>query len=268
MSEAAYFTTKALTALAMPLGIALLCMLAVLAFMRSRRSTVVLIWAAGLVLWTSSAPYVANHLAAYWEAEFPPRNAAGLPSADAIVVLGGGFAVRSKDGALDFNAASDRLFVARELYLAGKSPRIVIAGGNEPFRKGWVSEAEATKRLLETVGVPGSAILTEGASVNTAENARFVRSVLAEVGATRILLVTSAFHMTRALTLFEPTGLEVIPVPTDHRADIRDEFWAGDLLPSADALALTSTILKEALGLFYGRVRGIVSPAEGVQRPA
>ena len=150
MSEVAYFTTKALTALAMPLGVALLCMLAAVTLARSRGSTVALIWAAGLVLWTSSAPYVANRLAAYWEVGFPPRNAAELPSTDAIVVLGGGFAMRSKDGALDFNAASDRLFVARELYLAGKSPRIVIAGGNEPFRKGWVSEAEATKRLLET----------------------------------------------------------------------------------------------------------------------
>ena len=63
MSEPAYFTTKALTALAMPLGIALLCMLAAVAFARSRRSTVVLVCTAALVLWTGSAPYVANRLA-------------------------------------------------------------------------------------------------------------------------------------------------------------------------------------------------------------
>lgn len=83
------------------------------------------------------------------------------------------------------------------------------------------------------------------------------------MGARRILLVASALHMARALTRFEPTGLEVPPAPTDDRADMRDEPWGGDFSPGADALAPTSTILKEALGLLSGRLRGLV-PAHGV----
>jgi uncharacterized SAM-binding protein YcdF (DUF218 family) len=72
----------------------------------------------------------------------------------------------------------------------------------------------------------------------------------------RVLLVTSAFHMQRARTLFERAGLSVIPFPVDFKAGAGESLSVLDILPNAGALEMTETALREAYGrLFYVVVR-------------
>jgi uncharacterized SAM-binding protein YcdF (DUF218 family) len=110
--------------------------------------------------------------------------------------------------------------------------------------------------LLEEWGVPGEAILLEGASRNTHENAVLSRPLLVEHGLQRVLLVTSAMHMPRALATFESAGIDAIPAATDYPVILRDRRSLMDFLPQALALSRTTDAIKEYVGYAYYRSRG------------
>ena len=177
----------------------------------------------------------------YLSAQTPER----LPSADAIVVLGGGICKRKSLAYPDLQVGADRVWHAARLWKAGKAPLIVLSG---------VAEEEASQPLLLDLGVPKSSILIEGASRNTYENSRLVEKTLGE--GKRILLVTSAWHMNRARGNFARTSLAVTPAPCDFAANnayhSATRFWEW-IAPSADSAALSSCFFKEWLGRFARR---------------
>jgi uncharacterized SAM-binding protein YcdF (DUF218 family) len=103
----------------------------------------------------------------------------GPVSADAMVVLGGGPPVRPQR--------------AVELFRAGEAPRIIISG---------IGDDLANQRVLLTNQIPESAILLENKSRTTYENARFSIPLLRQMGAKRVIIVTSWYHSRRALATF------------------------------------------------------------------
>jgi uncharacterized SAM-binding protein YcdF (DUF218 family) len=107
--------------------------------------------------------------------------------------------------------------------------------------------------------VPGESILAESASRNTHENAEFTREVLVEHGLWRVLLVTSALHMPRALATFTSAGIEAVPAPTDFTVTYRDHRTLMDFLPDAGALSHTTDALKEYIGYAYYRWKGWIT---------
>jgi uncharacterized SAM-binding protein YcdF (DUF218 family) len=112
------------------------------------------------------------------------------------------------------------------------------------------TEAEAMRRFLVDLGVPAEAIVSEGNSLNTLQNIRNVRQM---VGEARVALVTSAFHMPRALKIALQGNLNVGAFPTDWRlpAEVRPswENW----IPSIAAMAWSSTSLREHIALMLDR---------------
>ena len=110
--------------------------------------------------------------------------------------------------------------------------------------------------FLTDLGVPKDRIVVEGQSRNTYENAREASELLAERGIERVILVTSALHMPRALATFRATQLDVVPAPTDFEVTTVGERTLLDLLPDAEALQGSSRALKEYLGLWVYRKRG------------
>lgn len=105
--------------------------------------------------------------------------------------------------------------------------------------------------FLRDLGVPDEAIRLEERSRNTSQNAKFSAQWLQEQGVGRILLVTSALHMPRAVELFETQGLAVIPAATDHEVQERP-LWQ-DWLPASSALDGSARAMKELIGRFVGR---------------
>ena len=95
--------------------------------------------------------------------------------------------------------------------------------------------------------MPAAAIVMESASRDTRENAGLTRAILAQRGYRRVLLVTSALHMPRALAKFRAEGIDAIPAPTDHEA--QGVTTVSDWIPSTTALDGTSRALKEWIGL-------------------
>lgn len=195
-----------------------------------------------LWLWVWSLPATSLAFRAALEGRYPSVEMADLQACDAAVVLGG--AVTPAGGRFhhpDLRKAADRLFAAARVYHAGKAPLLILSGGGSP-----VSEAEAMRTVLREFGVPDAAMLLEGRSRDTRENARFSAELLRARGIDRVLLVTSALHMRRALRHFAYEGIEALPVSTDHEARNVPQWLRW--IPDSDALDGSARAIKEWVG--------------------
>lgn len=208
---------------------------------------------AWLLLW--SLPLPSFWLCSAIERRFAQRPAPDYATADAIVVLGGGM-VGSRPGWIDrpqLGPAADRVWFAAQLFRAGRAPRVIVSAGSDAS-DGQV-EADATAAFLEDLGVPASALLLDRRSRDTAQNASYSQAILREHRLAKVLLVTSALHMPRALAAFRKLGIEAVPAPADFSVSPSGP-WPQRWLPNADALDASSRAIKEVVGLWGYRLRG------------
>ena len=251
-----YFFTKFLGFCASPMGVGFF-MLA-LAFASAWRGSVCWgrVWSTACLAWNIfwALPATMLWLGNGLERDYPPVPLDKVPSADAIVVLGGG--MMSPSGAMtqpELFGGADRVWHAARLYKAGKAPLIIFSG---------VGEGPGAKQFLRELGVPvkeGKDFIWEEKSGNTVENIKFTQALCAEKKIKKVLLVTSAFHMRRTMRTCELAGFEVIPAPTDHEALARTESSKGrgflSKMPSVDAYAMNHVYVKEHLGLWAIRLK-------------
>ncbi len=152
-------------------------------------------------------------------------------------MLGGGITAGPPTGPYpDLGAAADRVWHAARLYHAGKAPRLILSGGRMAWQGERLSEADALRRFLTDLGVPAATLLSEDRSRSTRENARYSAELLQAHGFRRVLLVTSALHMPRALATFRAAGVDAIPAPTDFEV-LPEPFHPLRWLPDAQAHA-------------------------------
>jgi len=250
---------QVLSRLAVPPGCLLLLALfaLVLRLLGRKRLAFLCVTLAFVGLWALSTPQVADALARGLESQVEARPVEEAAEADAIVVLGGGLgpALPPRLGP-DLDEAADRVLHAARLYRAGKAPLVVATGGYAPWTGDAPPESESTADLLVEWGVPRESILVETGSRDTHENVVQVAKLLDEHHARRILLVTSAMHMPRALAVFERTGLVVIPSPTDFQAVTGSHETILDWVPRADALDVSARALHEHIGRIWYHLHG------------
>jgi uncharacterized SAM-binding protein YcdF (DUF218 family) len=209
-----------------------------------------------LLLYLFSIDPVSNAL---WQAtEAPPLTSfRGEGGYDAVIVLGGMLDDRSMAtfGRASYNDNVDRLLAAHELLRADKVRFALLSGGDGDPAPGSTDEALVLKKQLESWGIEPSRLLVESKSRNTRENAVESAAIWRERGWSRVLLVTSAFHMPRALGCFRALGLE----PDTWAVDLRsDQVPRGlvDLLPRTRSLHMSSAALRELAGRLIYRARG------------
>jgi uncharacterized SAM-binding protein YcdF (DUF218 family) len=255
------YLSKLIPLFIVPLGFALVVsILAALVLRRWARLARLFLLVAVTVLWVASTPIVADYLGLTLERQYPPVAVEDTPTADAIVVLGGGVTGPAPPRiAIDLSDAADRVLHAARLYRAGKAPVVVVSGGAIPWLGSDTPEAKSMQALLEEWGVSAASILAEGKSRNTYENAVFTRQLLKEHGLQRVLLVTSAMHMPRALATFTSAGIDAVPAPTDFLVSYQEQPELIDFLPDARALAHTTDTLREYIGYAYYRWRGWIT---------
>ena len=239
------------TALVMPLSLGLLLGLIGLALVwRVRvRGLGVLVAGLGLgLIGVCSLPVVAAGLLSGLESDYPPQRATDCEPADAIVLLGGAIQpLLLQEVQPRLHRGSDRIWEAARLYHAGCAPLLVVSAGGQLEPPIAAPEAEAIADLLSALGVPRAALRLEADSRNTQANAAFTRALLGPGARWRVLLVTSAWHLRRAVALFEQEGFAVQPVGADYRSfpSCRGlQCW----VPSAGALEDSGLALKEVLG--------------------
>ena len=252
------YLDKLLAQCAYPLGLSLMaCLLALPFLARGRtRAGLGLILAAVGWLWFWSLPVVSDGLRLTLEQRFHNADVADLPRADAVVVLGGAMDAGPPGYPYpNLGPAADRVWHAARLYHAGKAGRLILSGGGVEWRGDWIAEAEGMRRLLSDLGVPESALIIENRSRSTRENALFSAELMHRLGLERVLLVTSALHMARALATFRAVGVAAIPAPTDFEV-MPEPSHLLRWLPDAAALADSTRAIKEYLGLWMYRRRG------------
>ena len=135
--------------------------------------------------------------------------------------------------------------------LAEKYPRakLVFSGGSGSLFYQYLKEADAVKPLLRQLGIDLKRMIFEKKSRNTAENAAFsYRLAKPEKGQVWIL-VTSAFHMPRAVGSFRKAGWEVIPYPVDYMTKEEADFPLQ--FNFANGLGSLGGALHEFLGLLF-----------------
>jgi uncharacterized SAM-binding protein YcdF (DUF218 family) len=173
---------------------------------------------------------------------------------DAIVVLGGGMTPAAPPFLTepDLSDGADRIWHAAQLYHRGVARRVIVSGGSFVEQRGGpaTSEAEAMRRFLIDLGVPLEAIVSEGNSLNTLENIRNVRQM---VGDARVALITSAFHMPRALKIARQGNLNVGAFPTDWRLPPEARPPWENWVPSIAAMAWSSISLREHIAVLLDR---------------
>jgi uncharacterized SAM-binding protein YcdF (DUF218 family) len=164
-------------------------------------------------------------------------------SADAIVVLAAGL----KNGGSLADESMRRTIEGIELYKEGLAPVLVFSGrgrGDESQP----TEAEQRSRLAQSVGLSAEVILKEETANTTREEGIRISRLLMHQGLRRIVLVTESLHLRRAKLVFENTGLEVFPFPSDDYATSAVSAW--------DRLWLASRIVEESAALAYYRLAG------------
>jgi uncharacterized SAM-binding protein YcdF (DUF218 family) len=225
---------------------------------RRPRMATVLFWFSALTLYAVSTNAGSGLLIAPLESRYADIDALSAPQTEAIVLLGGGVvAAAGKHDEPELAEAGDRVRKSAALFKAGKAPIILCSGGNIDFLAGGgEAEAVSASRILQSLGIPPAAILTEGASRNTHENAELAWQILNARGVHRILLVTSAMHLPRAAALFRHAGFTVIPVPSNHLGGWGNPSLLFSLLPDPQSVANSKAALKEYLGLAVYSLRG------------
>ncbi len=263
------FLSKFLPLLVYPLGLSVILLALALAlrliFRRFPRIQAGLVIAAVVILLLSSDRWISYSLAQSLEWRYLPLQP--VPQAEVIVVLGGGTEpMQYPRPTTEVNSAGDRVLYAAELYKQGKAPVILLSGGNITWLYGSsTTPAEDMAKLLELMDVPDKALWLQPRSENTHDDAELSAQMLKDKGMKRVLLVTSAMHMPRAVALFKHEGIEVIPAPVDYT--VTQEGWDSlnrfdvpnllvNLMPNTSSLGLTTNALKEYLGLFIYGLQG------------
>ena len=204
-------------------------------------------------LWLSSTAVFADWLLIDLEKNFESPVFASIPKADAIVLLGGATSGLTHGGDMgNMNESADRIITTLKLFKLGKAPLMIVTGG---ATNGGVSEASLMRDILELMGIPLEAIILEEKAVDTKQNAEFTAKILHDQQVSKILLVTSAYHMRRAKWIFDRTlgsEVEVIPVASDHQRSIADPILSR-WIPSVRDLSRTSFAIKEIVGYWFYR---------------
>lgn len=197
-------------------------------------------------------------------------------------------------------ALQSRLLYASQLYAEqrarGISPIVIVSAGPQPIlaQPGVTSEQAIVNFLVQRGGVPAEQIRVEERGIDPRSSAIAVRQILtpgnvpldcrlyaicdnnieeiptttAEGPRIPIILVTPALGLRRAASTFARLNFGIIPRPTDFyvfqsQAGLRLAALT-DLIPSAEALTITSRVVDEYLSTVYYFLRGWLTDPLGV----
>lgn len=236
--------------------VALLAALGLLALILRRRGVALGFFSVSAVLlilagWSPLGPALVMPL----EDRFPVPE---LPSAVAGVVMLGGAVdthIAGDRNSVALNDNAERVFAVATLARRYPEARIVLSGGAGHLLIGQtLSESEIARRMLVDLGLPPERIEMEERSRTTFENATESLTVARPKSGETWLLVTSAYHMPRAVASFRAADFPIVPYPVDFRtrpADLR-----RPVNTIADGLTLTDIAAHEWLGLIAYRLSG------------
>ncbi len=251
-----YVLSKILDILLSPLAWAILLCLYAVPKKKPRRGQKWAALAAASILYVFSIEPTANALARALET---PSTQTAKPDVvyDAVVLLGGVVDDRATAtfGAPQYNEGVERMLVTFDLLRAGRAKQVVVSSGALDASRADVVEARVIAKQLSDWGIAADRVVVEDQARNTRENAVYVAKIARDRGMTRLLVVTSAMHMPRALDCFRAVGLDVDAEPVDYRSFDSGRF-SSTWLPRAGLLTQSSSVLREVFGRYVYRLQG------------
>lgn len=176
---------------------------------------------------------------------------------DCVIVLGGGTSQRWT-GEAQLAGAGDRLATAIRLYHRGLVKRIIVTGDSlrglpTPLFDSApaLDPSEQSRAILVESGIEASQI-EELPGTNTFEEISALKARPELWQQARCGLITSQFHLPRAMSLAKRLDVQVIPITSDVRSRVGN-WYLRDCVPSGEGLAQTELILREWMGMAIGR---------------
>jgi len=250
-----FLLKKIVSPLFLPLTLCLLLLMAglILLWFRNRERMGKILTTVGfLLLALVSYDAVSNRIISPLECRYPPAGLSEIRGAKWIAVLGAG--IRPEKGYPASSQLSEislaRLVEGIRLQRHITGCRLILSGG-AVFHP--VPEAELMAGAAKDLGVSEKDIVLESSSRDTEEQARRIRGI---VGRDKLILVTSASHMPRAMALFRKEQMEAVPAPAGVCIRTEQPLSPDDFYPDADALRKAETAFHEYIGILWAKLRG------------
>ena len=200
-----------------------------------------------------SLPIVSRQLIKFLEQGYTLISPNNVDTADTVIVLSGMIRTIKQNNEIyyEFSDAIDRVFAGIELLKLNKAQKIILTRGKLPWSLG-MPEGEFLAQFVKSQGINKNQVILTEVVQNTNDEAIAVSKILPKNS--KIILVTSAFHMPRAKTVFENQNLKVIPYAVDFRS-VEKKIDVLDFLPQANAFKDSSFYFREIIGRTYYSLR-------------
>ncbi|QEG38676.1 YdcF family protein [Roseimaritima ulvae] len=246
---------KLLTDLAMPMGLLWLTLCWLCLQLAADRSAAFK-WAAlaWLVCTLAGNGLVADVMLGTLEQRYAEIDPLSGPPLDRVVLLGGA-TNEAPNGQVQINQNGDRVVLAARMVHLGLASKVLCTGARiKGLSDQGTDEGQAARRILMELGVPTDAIEVIGGR-NTSEEMQSIKQL---VGTQPVGIITSAWHLDRAMRLAEQEGLQAVPLPSNFNSGSSQtpRPWASvlrDCIPNVSALASNSRITREYLARLVGR---------------
>ena len=228
-----FYLKKLITHVVLPPGVFILIfVISGIYLIRRRQRIGYFLIFSGICFYVLSIGPTKNVLVSYLEGDLPlSRNVRG----DVIIILGGG-------GEIGY---FDRLISGYNLYKQLKVPLLLTGRDNESDR---------AKTILMQMGLPEEDIIQELDSKDTYENSLYAKQIIEEKGFKSPILISSAYHLRRAIFLFERQGIRVVPVLCDLKTKQEKEYNMLSFLPKSNELDDSTKALKEYMGFIAAKM--------------
>ncbi len=242
-----YFIKQCVGALSHPLTLALAILALALLFRwrRHPRLSRSLTIGAVLFVYLACSPIVGDGLLQPLENQYPPlREDVALPTVAYVVVLGSGYAPRDHVTATTALDGDGLVRIVDGIRLARRlgNVRLIVSGGAPPDQS---PSALGYARLARELGIPSESLLVSDKPLDTTAEAR---AIVELIGSAPFVMVTSAYHMPRALRLMRRAGAQPIPAPVGQRVLPQRPLWTR-VIPTSGGLGNTERAIHEYLGL-------------------
>ena len=191
-----------------------------------------------------SNPFIHKFIYDLWNVKYETKNI----TYDYGILLGGMVNLESTADNIIFSKYNDRLLNTIELFFEKRIKKILISGASGSLTSE-LKEAEILKNYLIKIGIPDSCVLAENSSKNTYENAIYSEKILTQIHANKefnCLIITSDYHMRRALACFKKTNLNVDPYV--KKPSIKHFDLEYIIVPQSSALFTWKILLHEIIG--------------------
>jgi uncharacterized SAM-binding protein YcdF (DUF218 family) len=243
---------KVLTQLALPYGMTwiLVGLLALVAYARQNRFATWTLFIGWVAIYIAGNSYLARLGIRYLEQDYVQHELKDDTLFDTIVVLGGGATVRP-NSTPQLNFSGDRIMTALRMYKHGMAKKIVCTGSRiaELDRVGF-DQSQAAMDILIEAGIPES-VVTKIGGRNTSEEMQTLGTLFQK--SDKVGLITSAWHLPRAMRLANAQGFHPTAIPADYRSPPIMTPTIVDFVPCGEGAFTMQLFTKECLAKLVGR---------------